>query len=181
MNCLKEDFPLRKDIETLLTDLNVNPDDLLFLPDVDIHSLPDPSIILVDHNVPQMQYANLVKEIIDHHQDSEAVSCTRTIELVGSCSTLVARKLLNDSEYSIQRDVATLLLAAILVDTGDLKVEDRVTFWDTNMSTELRPLTLIPSYDLYYKVWCVMCSLCCNLRTCKLYYFTNLFTVDQIF
>jgi exopolyphosphatase len=129
----------------------ISPDDLLFFPEVDLKNLPDPSITLVDHNTPPMDYTSLVDEIIDHHQDSESVvTCSRTIELVGSCSTLVAQKLLNRDDYTMTQDVATLLLAAILIDTGDLKAEGRCTHWDVDVSSQLKPLCHIQ--DLYNRV-----------------------------
>jgi exopolyphosphatase len=153
LNCQREDFPLRTDIVSLLEELMISPDDLLFFPEVDLKNLPDPSITLVDHNTPPMDYTSLVDEIIDHHQDSESVvTCSRTIELVGSCSTLVAQKLLNRDDYTMTQDVATLLLAAILIDTGDLKAEGRCTHWDVDVSSQLKPLCHIQ--DLYNRVIC---------------------------
>ena len=83
--------------------------------------------------------------MIDHHDvDPEGVvgreNVRSTIETVGSCSTLVADKLLQDGDYKVEEGVAILLLSAILLDTGNLLAEGRVTEKDRAAAEELQKL-----------------------------------------
>ena len=81
--------------------------------------------------------------VIDHHElsPSTCVGCEGvrvTVEWVGSCATLTAAQLLsNPQSYSISLTVATLLLSAILLDTGDLLLEGRVTDSDKEVAGQL--------------------------------------------
>ena len=83
--------------------------------------------------------------MIDHHNvDPEGVvgreNVRSTVETVGSCSTLVADKLLQDGDYNVEEGVAILLLSAILLDTGNLQAEGRVTEKDRAVAEELQNL-----------------------------------------
>ena len=55
-------------------------------------------------------------------QDSQDASSRvqKTVEMVGSCATLVGEKLLSLDVTSVSEEVATLLLAAVLLDTINL-------------------------------------------------------------
>ena len=112
----------------------------------------DLKVTLVDHNVPDEKLRSHVKEILDHHEDAEAIQCTRVIESVGSCCTLVAERLTDDQDYEMTREVAWLLLAAILADTGNLLVEERTTDKDKSMASRLKHLVDISMDELYNKV-----------------------------
>ena len=109
-------------------------------------------VILVDHNVPDEKLLPFVKEIIDHHEDAETVQCTRVIETVGSCSTLVAERLLGDAEYEMAKEIATLLFAAILADTANLQNEGRTTDKDKSVASQLKDLVEMSADELYNKV-----------------------------
>jgi inorganic pyrophosphatase/exopolyphosphatase len=82
-------------------------------------------VTLVDHNAlsarlfPDAWQARVVR-VIDHHEDSGmyADRADRVIELVGSCSSLVYRDVVaTTASASDARDVARLLLGAIVLDT----------------------------------------------------------------
>lgn len=152
LNCPREDLSLRQDIVWLLNHLQVDSSQLLFLSEVTLSQLPNLHVTLVDHNVPDELLRPYVDEVIDHHIDANTIYCTRTIEPVGSCSTLVAEKLFDSQDYSIPSDVATFLLAAILIDTGILKIDGRVTDKDKEMAKKLESLVSMTADQLYYNV-----------------------------
>ncbi len=59
------------------------------------------------------------------------------MESVGSCATLIATQLLSDQNYPITSEIATLLISAILLDTGGLLLEGIVTDKDKEVSSQL--------------------------------------------
>ncbi len=65
-----------------------------------------------------------------------------TVEIVGSCATLVSEILVADSDYELGPGLSTLLVSAILLDTGNLQAQHIVTDKDKAMTTEL--LSLLP-------------------------------------
>lgn len=76
--------------------------------------------ILVDHHVNH--FVSPIVEIIDHHQlgSTDLSHIVHTIELVGSCSTLVAEKLLTNIPFcksDIGQDMLRMLLLTIVLDT----------------------------------------------------------------
>lgn len=90
-------------------------------------------------------YSPNVVKVIDHHppaQESVAnkPGVSTTMETVGSCSSLVAHELLKDENYTMETPAATLLLSAILLDTGNLQVAARVTEADKSAVEELSKL-----------------------------------------
>ena len=89
-----------------------------------------------------MPLSSSVTKVIDHHQisnntvaDSDGV--TSTIEMVGSCASLIAQEVIRDESYIVDESVATLLLSAIILDTGNLKAAGRVTDTDKSVVEEL--------------------------------------------
>ncbi len=83
--------------------------------------------------------------MLDHHQEADNSVANKpgvstTLEMVGSCSSLVAREILKDNAYTVDLTVATLLLSAILLDTGNLKAAGRVTETDELAVEELTKL-----------------------------------------
>jgi len=128
MNIPRKDFALRTETDYIFQKLGINKQNLLFYPE--IQSLLDNSkgnvhFILVDHNrlaSYQEKYGMLVEEIIDHHKDEKLyTNLNRTIEMVGSCATLVAEKLFeNKSPLISNHAMCTLLLGVILLDTVNL-------------------------------------------------------------
>lgn len=93
-------------------------------------------------------FSSSVIKVIDHHKETvnsvaNKTGVSTTIEMAGSCSSLVARELLDDDDYNLDVPVATLLLSAILLDTGNLKGEGRVTKTDEDAVNKL--IKLLPS------------------------------------
>merc|ERR1712000_270925 len=95
-------------------------------------------IIIVDHPVPlrRWQDAELLS-IFDHHTDNGAGQDAkpRIFEKVASCTTIVARQMLDEleklpEEYHMPHELLELILSAVAIDAGGLKdatEEDRKT------------------------------------------------------
>jgi inorganic pyrophosphatase/exopolyphosphatase len=84
----------------------------------DVHDITE--WILVDHHVNH--FVSPIVEIIDHHQlgSTDLSHIVHTIEFVGSCSTLVAEKLLTSITFcksDIGQDMLRMLLLTIVLDT----------------------------------------------------------------
>ncbi len=97
-----------------------------------------------------MPFSSDVIEIIDHHQKSENSlvgheGIISTLELAGSCSSLITKKILQESDYMIEEPTATLLLSAILSDTGNLKATARMTITDEKAVEDL--IKIVPSFN----------------------------------
>ncbi|KAI5361163.1 Putative DDH domain, DHHA2 domain, DHHA2 domain superfamily, DHH phosphoesterase superfamily [Septoria linicola] len=95
-------------------------------------------IILVDHPVPLRKWNNAkLLSIFDHHVDSGAGpdAKPRIFEKVASCTTLVARQMLDElealpEEYHMPHELLELILGAIAIDSKGLEQateEDRKT------------------------------------------------------
>ncbi|CAF0750443.1 unnamed protein product [Adineta steineri] len=121
MNTNQNTFGLRHEIRWFLKD---NFSNVIFIDDINLNELYDQKkleIILVDHHYLHSKLNEAVVEIIDHHQikkdsillkDSSAIK----IELVGSCCTLVAEKILA-SNFKMTDEIAYLLTGPIIFDT----------------------------------------------------------------
>lgn len=85
-------------------------------------------IVIVDHAVPLRKWSNApILSIFDHHQDSGAGKDAkpRIFETVASCTTLVARQMLDEleklpEEYHMPHELLELILSAISIDSGGL-------------------------------------------------------------
>ena len=111
---------INKETEYILNYLGIDEPEL-------IESVEDESnVILVDHNSPSESIDNLenlnIKKIVDHHKiaiettyplfyRAEAVGCTQTI----------LYKLFNENNVEITKEIASLMLSAIISDTLLLK------------------------------------------------------------
>lgn len=160
LQCARADFALRKDAVWLFQRLNLDPSKLLYNEDVEgaLGRAGSVKVTLVDHTHLTGVLSKLasveVVEIIDHHMGEEEEKKKGGYRLlkegVGSCSTLVAEQLLGSEQCAVQGPVATLLLAAILVDTVNLSPDKgRVTAKDTAIAEQLLPLSLLPQAELY--------------------------------
>lgn len=86
-------------------------------------------IVLVDHPVPLRKWSSAkVLSIFDHHQDKGVAPGAepRVFEKVASCTTLVARQMLDElerlpEEYHMAHELLGLILSAITIDSGGLK------------------------------------------------------------
>ena len=95
-------------------------------------------IVLVDHPVPLRKWAKApILSIFDHHVDSGAGpdASPRIFEKVASCTTLVARQMLDElealpEEYHMPHELLELILGAVTIDSKGLEEateEDRKT------------------------------------------------------
>lgn len=86
-------------------------------------------IVLVDHPKPLRKWENAkILSIFDHHSDRGygKDASPRIFEKVGSCTTLVARQMLDElealpEEYHMPHELLELMLSAIAIDTKGLK------------------------------------------------------------
>ena len=149
-NIPSSELRLRPELKALLQHVHLKPSDLITLDDLgeDVHAkLPKDSTdwTLVDHNVFQgdlgNQYGERVNGVIDHHADEGRLSQIgelRVINKTGSCCSHVVeycRQAWDEvSKTALEIDVhlAKLALGAILIDTVNLKAEDKVTAHDRN-------------------------------------------------
>jgi len=146
-NIPKEDVPLRTEVVYCLGN-----DIIDYIPtqsDLDLHSLTNHEIVLVDHHKLRSSdecLKSYVKEIIDHRQLDPSANLSSKlntkIELVGSCSTLVAEKLLQEGyedEFGLK-----LLRNTILVDTDNLSPKiKKVTPKDISIVEKIEKHTLM--------------------------------------
>ena len=127
VSCAREELKLRPDVVLALANAGVELGDLTCAEDVAAAATKATprSVTLVDHNAlsarlfPDAWQARVVR-VIDHHEDSGmyAERADRVIELIGSCSSLVYRDVVaKAADEGVARDVARLLLGAILLDT----------------------------------------------------------------
>ncbi|KAF1932169.1 DHH phosphoesterase [Didymella exigua CBS 183.55] len=98
-------------------------------------------IILVDHGEPLRKWreANIIS-IFDHHKDRGTApeASPRIFEKVASCTTIVARELLNaleklPQEYHLNHEFLELILSAIAIDSGGL-TSDKTTDEDKSVA-----------------------------------------------
>ena len=98
-------------------------------------------IVLVDHAEPLRKWSNAkILSIIDHHKDRGIApdAKPRIFETVASCTTLVARQMLDeleqlDQEYHMPHELLELILGAIAIDSNGLK-SDKTTKADIETS-----------------------------------------------
>ncbi|RBQ86370.1 hypothetical protein VDGD_00274 [Verticillium dahliae] len=95
-------------------------------------------IVIVDHPVPLRKWHDAkLLSIFDHHKDNGAGPHAepRIFETVASCTTIVARQMLDElealpEEYHMPHELLELILSAIAIDAGGLRdatEEDRKT------------------------------------------------------
>jgi exopolyphosphatase len=105
-------------------------------------SLPGLRLVLVDHNMLPVRDRTLedrVVEVLDHHvRETDLQEDLVTIEPVGSCASLVLRRLLADTPDFREPSCLRLVREAILLDTVCLRPEaQRVTPTDLAMVEEV--------------------------------------------
>lgn len=124
LNIRQSDLVLRSDNVFLLREVGLSPDLLLFRDQLDLPALRRAGrlqLTLVDHNVLPSSDRNLegaVVEVIDHHlQEREpSPSCPVTVEMVGSCASLVTERIVQKAPEILDQQVAQLLYAAVVLD-----------------------------------------------------------------
>ncbi|XP_031556735.1 exopolyphosphatase PRUNE1-like [Actinia tenebrosa] len=129
LNIPRKEYRLRTEITFTMEKFGIDCRHLVFVDEIDLLGLKEQgklAVTLVDHHVLSQGQAELndnLVEIIDHRKDQtpSSSSYTKTIELVGSCSTLVAEKILQNNRQGLEySQVSYLLLSSILLDTVNL-------------------------------------------------------------
>ncbi|KAM9685837.1 exopolyphosphatase PRUNE1 isoform 4-T4 [Trichechus inunguis] len=105
---------------------------LIFRDEIDLHALHQAgqlTLILVDHHVLPKSDAALqetVAEVLDHRpiEQEHCPPCHVSVELVGSCATLVTERILQGAPEILDRQTAALLHGTIILDcvNMDLKI-----------------------------------------------------------
>lgn len=139
----RADLNLRPEFIYLLSELRIPKQDLIFIDDIPTPILTGAGgsasakneVVLVDHNTLQEKIfpptKTVVKGVIDHHKDEGKYldADPRIIEVSGSCVSLVTNwgksKWGDWGNGPGVKEAAKLALAAILIDTGNMKM--RVT------------------------------------------------------
>ncbi|KAA1471938.1 DHH phosphoesterase [Dentipellis sp. KUC8613] len=149
----RDDFALRAENQHALALAGIDPArDLLCMDDAP--SSPSDKFALVDHNALAPRYAAAcpdarVVAVIDHHEDEGLYTDTADPRIItvptGSCASLVARLLADayPDSSGTPPELATLLLAAILIDTGGLKPGGKATAADRDAAAFLAPLSSV--------------------------------------
>lgn len=148
INICREDLKLRKDVEYLLNQLNISTEHLSFIDDpitpYVIQERQRLNLHLVDHNKLNPKQSHLsgsVVSIIDHHIDAKEIYprlSFKEIDVVGSCTTLVANKLFQNIPLEIiPKALAALILAPVLIDTDKLTSPTKTTPADSKLVQQL--------------------------------------------
>ncbi|KAJ7662005.1 exopolyphosphatase [Mycena polygramma] len=144
----RDDFLLRAEnlYALQLAGINNPQEQLLSISDIpDVRPFPSTTFALVDHNrlgnsfTAENPNAN-VTAVIDHHEDEGFYADSanpRKVASAGSCSSHVANFYPKDAE--IPKELATLLLSAILIDTGGLVAGGKALDVDHQAASYLLP------------------------------------------
>lgn len=160
INIEREMLDWRKHVVYVFEKLNIDPDKILYKEEIGRIPKDNLKITLVDHNAlsPCQEFLkSYVSEIIDHHSDNgKFPNVNKTLEKIGSNSTLIANKISNSTNYQISSDSAYLLLSAILLDTKNLQIEEdeeenKTTALDISINEKLQTIcqeyNKVPHYE----------------------------------
>ncbi|XP_020516133.1 exopolyphosphatase PRUNE1 [Labrus bergylta] len=146
MNVRQSDFVLRSDNVFLLRQLSLSPEHLLFRDQLDLRALHQEGhlrLTLVDHNVLPSSDNDLegaVVEVIDHHllEREASPTCPVTVEMVGSCATLVTERIIQKAPEILDQQLAQLLYAAVVLDCVNMAPSaGKVTPKDSQVAASL--------------------------------------------
>ncbi|KAL1478399.1 hypothetical protein MTO96_035044 [Rhipicephalus appendiculatus] len=161
LNIARKDVKLRTEITYFFEHVDIPLDTLVCRDEIDLkklHSQSKLSLTLVDHNLLPKEDADLqpaVQEIIDHHRLETSHRCDKTVEMVGSCCTLVADKVLHSKPELLDPQVALLLYGTILLDTVCLSESARkTTAKDLEVVSKLQALLPDLSKEEVFKPLC---------------------------
>jgi len=136
-----KDLPLRTEVVRLFDRVGLQWNNLVFADDVDLEDLlasREGELVLVDDQGTDLapELWARITEVIDHHRVEEQSAWDpagnptgvsfrrplrrRIVEPVGSACTLVTEQILQRKAEILDRQLATLLLAAVLLDTANL-------------------------------------------------------------
>ncbi|XP_012667247.1 exopolyphosphatase PRUNE1 isoform X3 [Otolemur garnettii] len=149
LNIKRSELPLRGDNVFFLHKVNIPEAILIFRDEIDLHALHQAgqlTLILVDHHVlPKSDAAleEVVAEVLDHRpiEQKRCPSCHVSVELVGSCATLVTERILQGAPEILDRQTAALLHGTIILDcvNMDLKI-GKATLKDSQYVEKLEAL-----------------------------------------
>ena len=121
LNIPHQDYSLRTEVTHCLRANHIEDDTIVFRDQIDLRTLHEKSkllLTLVDHNVLVKTDSFLdgdIVEIVDHRSngrhDDEDRQLDITLEVVGSCSTLVAEKIVENCKEILDEAVTALLLS----------------------------------------------------------------------
>jgi len=135
-NINSQDFSLKTELVAVLAEENIHAEHLIFRDTLDLASMKNLQLVLVDHNVlteEDKELESRVVEIIDHHA-KETDHENATIEPVGSCSSLVLKQILTENPSFQDLTCMRMTLKTILLDTVELQpAAKRVTPLDVEM------------------------------------------------
>lgn len=128
LNIPRADFALRTETTFLLREHSIPDSSLIFRDEIDLAGLHRAgllSLTLVDHHVLPSTDAALEEAVVDvlDHRPLErewAPSCQLTVELVGSCATLVTERIAQGPPGVLDQTTAALLHGTILLDSVNL-------------------------------------------------------------
>ncbi|XP_076764575.1 exopolyphosphatase PRUNE1-like isoform X1 [Xylocopa sonorina] len=149
MNISSKEYRVKTEVVYFLKRHNIISDLLTFRDEINLEALKkneeiELQLVLVDHHTLPDEDAYLtdsVVKIIDHRPQDEQWPWSgkeMDLEIVGSCSTLVARNLLNKHPEVIDSQLSSLLRGPILIDTSNFSKEaDRATPVDVEIVAAL--------------------------------------------
>ncbi|KAJ3598202.1 hypothetical protein NHX12_001713 [Muraenolepis orangiensis] len=146
LNIPRSQLALRTDNVFLLRQSGVPQDLLLFREQLDLLQLQRTgrlALTLVDHNVLPSSDQDLegaVVEVIDHHllEREPSSSCQVTVEMVGSCATLVTERIVQKAPEILDPQLALLLYGTIVLDCVNMAPEaGKVTPKDSQHAAQL--------------------------------------------
>ncbi|XP_052586142.1 exopolyphosphatase PRUNE1 isoform X1 [Peromyscus californicus insignis] len=124
LNINRSELPLRGDNVFFLQKVQIPEAALIFRDEIDLptlHQAGQLTLTLVDHHVLPKSDAALeeaVVEVLDHRpiEQKHCPPCHVSVELVGSCATLVAERILQGAPEILDRQTASLLHGTIILD-----------------------------------------------------------------
>uniref|UniRef100_A0A3P9HZS4 Prune exopolyphosphatase n=1 Tax=Oryzias latipes TaxID=8090 RepID=A0A3P9HZS4_ORYLA len=124
LNIPQSELVLRSDNVFLLRQAGLSPELLIFRDQLDLRALQRAGrlrLTLVDHNVLPSSDSYLeeaVVEVIDHRllEREPNPTCSVTVEMVGSCATLVTERIIQRAPEILDQQLAQLLYAAMVLD-----------------------------------------------------------------
>ncbi|XP_055371497.1 exopolyphosphatase PRUNE1 [Condylostylus longicornis] len=148
LNVSRSNFPIKSEVVYYFKQHEINSDNICFMDDIDERFLQSNDIVLVDHHFSP--YRDSVIQVIDHHQfDSNCNlrnDCDTKIDLVGSCSSLIADLILKSHNPEEYKEVLKLLYGPIVLDTVNFSKEaDKARQLDLDVSEKIEKIFSITS------------------------------------
>lgn len=149
LNIKRSELPLRGDNVFLLQKFHIPESLLIFRDEIDLHALHRAgqlTLILVDHHVlpgNDVALEEAVAEVLDHRpiEQKRCPPCHVSVELVGSCSTLVTERILQGAPEILDRQTAALLHGTIILDCVNMDLQiGKATLKDKNYVEKLEAL-----------------------------------------